>query len=152
MYFSNVVNLKTPNTVPNKEWQGKQGGRTVITKKIQVGNLAVWWGYCDSLLETVREAPTILCSGASSWAQPMSQQKQFVIFWCCFQDGDWWPHSLPCPRRPHPHSSPYIHFSIFLSFRSNFFSDGPMKNVIYLGPVIIWPTPGTLPAITRRLG
>jgi len=74
-------------------------------------------GYRSSLLETVRQAPTIVAQGGPSWAQYMWQQRQSVSIWCWFQDGDLLWNSSSCPRHPHLNRSPFSRFSISLLFQ-----------------------------------
>ena len=79
-------------------------------------------GCWDSLLETAREAPTILPKCAVSWAPWMWQKRHSLGVCIWFQD---WAHlspESPFPMLPHPHRSQNNYFSISVQF---FFPRGP---------------------------
>jgi len=72
--------------------------------------------YRDSLLETARQAPTIVAQGCPSWVQSwwMWQQRQSLSACIWFQDYANLRPLSPCPRRQHPHLSLCSFFFIFL--------------------------------------
>jgi len=81
-------------------------------------------GYLDSLLETTREAVTVLCTCVHTWTQYMWQQKIYLNVCVLFQN---WAHLGPKSTVPmHPKPRPFK-LQLFLDFRAKIFPEWPLN-------------------------
>ena len=99
------------------------------------------WGNRDSLLETTREATTVLYTCLHTWTQYKWQQNKYLSVWIWSQN---WAHLGPKSIVPmHPQLRPFTP-QLFLDFCAEFFPESPLNFFVITIYQVISPSPGTL--------